>query len=186
MIFPYPQLLFPRKGMWVWIIAHARALLLIWCALILVLVMLGQVVVINASRSAPYAGFWAIPTYAYRLVGMEYTPARGDWIKFTPPVESEWDYVKQVIGVAGDSVSVVARDSGGWQVSINDDVHMLAVAHTPSGRAMHPIDAGVIPEGYYFVAAPSPLSRDSRYAEIGLIPHAHITARVLPFAEAAQ
>ncbi len=84
---------------------------------------------------------------------MAYTfglPQRGDIIVFTPPesVGSTQNYIKRVIGLPGEQVSIY-----GGKVHItgnNGSVHVLDEPFVDK-NPLHDYESGVIPEDHYFV-----------------------------------
>lgn len=128
-------------------------------------------ITVNASYSAPHWGYFRLPVGLWPLA-----IKRGDWVQFTPPVKAEWPYVKQVRGVAGDTVDVQPDRI----VTINGACVGVAKTHSFSGRIAAAIKPVTIDPAYFFVSTPHKDSHDSRYEEIGLIPSRAILARVWP------
>lgn len=101
-------------------------------------------------------------------------PERGDVVLFDPPFEEEYYYVKRVIGLPGDTVTI--RDG---LVYINDSTEPLDepyLAETPRG------DFGPyqVPEGCYFMLGDNRNhSNDSRYWNNKYVPRENIYAKAL-------
>lgn len=115
-----------------------------------------------------------------RLVWLEHgaMPARGDLVVFyfdargaAAPLNGMRG-LKRMTGFPGDSVTVVGRT-----VYVNGESVGSAIERTPRGSVLHPITAGTIPPGHYYVKGNSFDSLDSRYDEIGLIKAEQIVAR---------
>jgi conjugal transfer pilin signal peptidase TrbI len=71
-------------------------------------------------------------------------------------------FIKRVVGVPGE---MVKRD--GSEFWVGDRYIGRAKPRSRTGVPLTPASGGVIPEGEYFVATPSPDSLDSRYALTG-------------------
>lgn len=101
-------------------------------------------------------------------------PERGDVVLFDPPFEEEYYYVKRVIGLPGETVTI--RDG---LVYINDSTEPLDepyLAETPRG------DFGPyqVPEGCYFMLGDNRNhSNDSRYWNVKYVPRENIYAKAL-------
>ena len=87
------------------------------------------------------------------------SPAHGDVIVFKPPVPSQDDFIKRVIGVPGDHV--VVRDG---VVSVNgqqlDEPYIHGAISACSGQYC---DVTLSPDEYYAMGDNRPNSSDSRY-----------------------
>jgi len=81
-------------------------------------------------------------------------------------------FIKRVAGVPGDIVRRVGSDF--W---VGDRYIGHAKPVSRAGVPLEPATAGVIPDGEYFVATPSPDSLDSRYALTGNIKQFEIIGR---------
>lgn len=149
----------------------ATALQLVWGVAIggaLLAFQQGYTVRVSFSESLPEVVFLVTK-------GAEFQ--KGDAVLFHPPRNPvfEADFVKLVVGVAGDLVEhrdghvfVGGRDIGPLQ------------AMTKTGRPLAPGAVGTIPEGFVFVAGTHERSYDSRYKEIGLVPLSAIVGRADP------
>ncbi len=123
---------------------------------------------VNVSWSLPDWG-WARVPIAMSFGELE----RGDKVEFTPPIESSFTSSKIIMGLAGDTVTIIDQE-----VFVNDYWVGTAKAKTRDGRKLQIISSGVIPKNHFFMAGTHADSYDSRYAEIGLIPKSAITARL--------
>ena len=101
-------------------------------------------------------------------------PKRGDVVLFDPPFEEEYYYVKRVIGLPGETVTI--RDG---LVYINGSTQPLEepyLAETPRGS----FGPYTVPEGCYFVMGDNRNhSNDSRYWDVKYIPRENIYAKAL-------
>lgn len=82
---------------------------------------------------------------------------------------------KQIIGIAGDFVSVE-----GEKLLINGHECGTILKRSSSGIDYHAIATGKIPDGYVFAFAPHEESFDSRYQEFGLVKIEQIKERLWP------
>jgi signal peptidase I len=109
-------------------------------------------------------------TYDFRL------PHRGDVVVFHPPIDMSTYYIKRIVGIPGDTVT------------ITDSVVHIKNAQNPDGITLsepyvtpdtpHDNFSVTVPEGQYFVMGDNrPASYDSR--RWGLLPAKNITGRVL-------
>lgn len=101
-------------------------------------------------------------------------PDRGDVVLFDPPFEEQYYYVKRVIGLPGETVTI--RDG---LVYINDSQEPLKepyLAETPRGS----FGPYRVPEDCYFVMGDNRNhSNDSRYWEVKYVPRDNIYAKAL-------
>lgn len=103
-------------------------------------------------------------------------PARGDVIVFAAPPQPSVDYIKRVIAIPGDVISVEngvpTVDGVRLRESYVDAKNMGA---SPTDRPIHDL---VIPPGYYFVMGDNRIdSYDSR--SWGLVPRDNIIGRAV-------
>lgn len=90
-------------------------------------------------------------------------PQRGDVIVFEPPVNNEEEYIKRIIGLPGETISII---EGYYYIN----GHLLSEDYIPStihtkGKSFLPNNAEkTIPQGLYFVSGDNrESSSDSRY-----------------------
>jgi len=111
-------------------------------------------------------------------------PERGDVIVFHPPVDSATYYVKRIIGVPGDTVSITQSVVSITNAEHPDGMTLTEPYITPD--AEHSNYSVTVPEGQYFTMGDNrPASFDSR--KWGLLPEEKIIGRVFlrlyPFSE---
>lgn len=123
----------------------------------------------------------------YRVVYVDYWPGplrRGDLVVYRFNGEAaQHDYpglkgqalFKRIVGMPGDTISVVDRD-----VFINGVPAGHAKTYTFDRKPLQPISAGSIPAGFFYVQGTSPDSFDSRYRSSGLVAQSDVQARVRP------
>lgn len=85
-------------------------------------------------------------------------------------------YSKRVLGIPGDHI---VHHKGGITVIPQESYLLSLLDKTSKGKPLTPTTAGIIPEGYLFVAGDNPRSFDSRYAEFGLVPQSKIFGKAL-------
>lgn len=102
--------------------------------------------------------------------------ARGDLVAFRWRGGATYPrgviFIKRVMGVAGDTVSV--RDG---MYYVNDTRIGRAKPYSRAGVPLEPAAPGRIASGTLFVATPHPDSLDSRYAIEGNVPEADVIGR---------
>ena len=147
---------------------RARLVLATFAALAVLWLGLASRVHVNASWSDPAWGYLLLPTG---------TPTRGARVVFDPPAAlgAPAPYLKTVRGLPGDRVAVGPDRT----VSVNGVPLGRAKPRALDGRPLRAIAPGTVPTGHYFVWAAHPDSHDSRYAEVGLVPHSAIRGRAL-------
>jgi len=101
-------------------------------------------------------------------------PDRGDVVLFDPPFEEQYYYVKRVIGLPGDTITI--RDG---LVYINNSSQPLDepyLAEAPRGN----FGPYTVPEGCYFMMGDNRNhSNDSRYWDVKYVPRDNIYAKAL-------
>ncbi|MCY4349735.1 MAG: S26 family signal peptidase [Thiotrichales bacterium] len=147
---------------------RARCVLAAFAALAVLWLGVASRVHVNASWSDPAWGYVLLPTG---------TPIHGDQVVFDPPAAlgAPAPYLKTVRGLPGDRVTV----GPDRMVAVNGLPLGRAKPHARDGRPLQPITPGTVPAGHYFVHGAHLDSHDSRYAEVGLIPHAALRGRAL-------
>jgi signal peptidase I len=102
-------------------------------------------------------------------------PKRGDVIVFKAPVDESEEYIKRIIGLPGETVSI----SEG-KVFINgtqlNEIYLPNNLYTPEGPFLNNGEEVKVPDGEYFVMGDNrPFSSDSR--AWGFVTKAEITGR---------
>ena len=125
---------------------------------------------------------WSDDAWGYLLLPMG-APRSGDIVIFDPPAAlgASAPYLKRVIGVPGDTVSM---DAAG-EVSLNGEAVARAKPRALDGRTLVPIAPVTMPAGHYYLHADHADSHDSRYAEIGLVPRERILGRAVALPDVA-
>lgn len=125
----------------------------------------------------------SLPQTLFLIEKKSHSVTRGDYIAFRwvkgGPIPNGIVVIKEVVGVAGDSVHHRQMKDGLW-VEINGKAISLIKPFAQNGEELVPGTTGVIPEKHYFVHAPHPDSLDSRYALTGFVNHAQIVGRAIP------
>ncbi len=131
-------------------------------------------IVSGASMAPNFAtnDYLIVDEISYRF----HSPQRGDVIIFHPPVDMSTYYIKRVIGLPGDTVTVK-----NGVVTIKNTQHPNGIVLSESYISKDTLleDKSVdVPQGEYFVMGDNrPESFDSR--GWGLLPRANITGRAL-------
>ena len=104
------------------------------------------------------------------LIGLKLSdPNLGDIIVFKAPNEIERDFIKRVIGIAGDRVSI--RDGHVYlnQEQLDESKYLKPSVKTYGGSFLQEGEEILVPEGYFFVLGDNrSYSSDSR--EWGFVP----------------
>lgn len=131
--------------------------------------------------------FNVTPSLPYLMAVVHYTaPAvsRGDYVIFSfrgkgvryfPGLRNQ-PFFKRVAGVAGDRIHVLGRSVFINGVHVGLAKPYAAVSH----MALEPIDATVIPAGFFYMQGTDADSFDSRYRLCGLVPVHDVLAVVRP------
>lgn len=125
----------------------------------------------------------SLPQTLFLIEKKNHTVTRGDYMAFRwvngGPIPNGIVVIKEVVGVAGDSVHHRQKKDGLW-VEINGKAISLIKPFAQSGAVLVPGITGVIPEKHYFVHAPHPDSLDSRYTLTGFVSDTQIVGRAIP------
>lgn len=93
---------------------------------------------------------------------------RGDVVVFKSPVETEKDYIKRVIGVPGDTVSIRSGNIYLNNGKSDESLYLKSDVRTYGGAFLKEGQQATVPSGSYFVVGDNrPHSSDSR--EFGFI-----------------
>jgi conjugal transfer pilin signal peptidase TrbI len=103
---------------------------------------------------------------------------RGDIVSFrwhgAGPYGAGMPFLKQVIGLPGDVVTVDGRD-----MYVNGEKVSTAKEYSTRGVPLAVGMTGVIPEGRFYVHAPNPNSLDSRYLLTGWVPQEAVLGKAV-------
>lgn len=104
------------------------------------------------------------------LIGLKLSdPKLGDVIVFKAPNELERDFIKRVIGVGGDSVSIKDGQVYLNEELLNENKYLKPSIKTYGGSFLQEGKEVLVPEGYFFVLGDNrSYSSDSR--EWGFVP----------------
>jgi conjugal transfer pilin signal peptidase TrbI len=175
-VFLNPQNLKSRSvslGWKLWDHAQRQWIAWIFVALSVILFAKNYTIGYNLSPSLPYTLFLVHKGEAFEkrdLAAFRWHGGIGKYHGKTPYREG-MTFVKRVAGWPGDQLSI----NENREIVLNN-FHVLGKAKELSLKR-EPLEVlqlpkdGVIPPGYYYMAAPHPDSLDSRYEMTGLIPH---------------
>lgn len=127
-----------------------------------------EIIFITILASQICIVFTTSPSVPYKLCLLIYNlkPHKGDLCAFK---FKNRRFIKYILGTAGDRISNV---QGIISVGSNK------VGKVQVKNNLTPINEGIIPDGYIFVAGTHPDSFDSRYKEFGLIREADLEGKV--------
>lgn len=170
-----PMLKTKKRSFWKggWEFAKFAGIVLV--IVVCVRVFIAQPFVVSGTSMVPTfenSDYLIIDELSYRF----HPPVRGDVVVFHPPIDMSTYYIKRIIGLPGDTVTI--RNS---VISITSSAY-------PDGKVLtenyitkdDPGDnfSAVVPAGQYFVMGDNrPASFDSR--RWGMLPAKNITGRVL-------
>lgn len=154
--------------------AHVRRRWVVWSIALILVVTLNAVAYLRWNYVTE-----SLPHTAYLVLVQDRTPRRGEYYVFdfhgAGPYPAGVHFLKQVIGVPGDFITVKGR-----HVFVNGLPAGTAKEFARSGFPLQMIQPGEIPPGYYYVYATHPDSFDSRYAQVGLIHESRFLGRAVP------
>lgn len=164
----------PKKSHWDGAVEFGKFIFFVLAVVVVVRVFIAQPFVVSGTSMVPTfadKNYLIIDELTYRFR----EPVMGEVIVFHPPVDSDTYYIKRVIGIPGDTVTIK-----------NGKVTVTNAAH-PDGLALNedyittdtPDDnyTVTVPEDKYFVMGDNrPASFDSR--RWGLLPKKNIIGRV--------
>jgi conjugal transfer pilin signal peptidase TrbI len=155
-----------------------KGLKIVW-ALIAAVVLVKGMDTIGNHWSFGFNETESLPFWAFVVDKDDKTPVRGEYFQFLVPPNPYYPtnspFVKHVLGVPGDVVTVKGRE-----FFINGQSVGVAKTHSKTGLVAEMASPGVIPAGHYFMSAPNKDSLDSRYAVIGLIDAKRIVGKAKP------
>lgn len=150
----------------------------LWIALLLVLI-----ICLTSRYQLALNVTHSLPQTLFLIEKKNHNVTRGDYMAFRwikgGPIPNDIIVIKEVVGVAGDSVHHRQKKDGLW-VEINSKAISLIKPFAQNGAVLIPGTTGTIPEKHYFVHAAHPDSLDSRYALTGFVNHAQIVGRAIP------
>ena len=104
-------------------------------------------------------------------------PKRGEIVVFRFPKDESRDFIKRVIAVGGDTIEM--KDG---QVFVNGQVlkEDYIYKNDPKGKNISSYRKTIVPEGTIFVLGDNRNnSEDSRFADVGFVPHKLVKGRAL-------
>ncbi|MCI7675667.1 MAG: signal peptidase I [Phascolarctobacterium sp.] len=104
-------------------------------------------------------------------------PKRGEIVVFRFPKDESRDFIKRVIAVGGDTIEM--RDG---QVFVNGQAlkEDYIYKNDPKGKNISSYRKTIVPEGTIFVLGDNRNnSEDSRFADVGFVPHKLVKGRAL-------
>jgi len=105
-----------------------------------------------------------------KIAYLFHAPERGDVIVFHYPLDTSEDFIKRVIGLPGDTVSLDNKTVQGDGVVLHEPY--ISEAYNPSGKTIK------VPMDEYFVLGDNrPLSDDSR--DWGFVPKADLVGKAV-------
>ena len=110
-----------------------------------------------------------------RLSYIKKSPERGDIVIFYEPDGSGQLYIKRIVGLPGDTVSI--QDGKIFVNDIQSDEYCPESAYTPSGMLQFPV---LVPENSYFLLGDNrENSFDSRFWENTFLPKENIVGKAV-------
>ncbi|HEX8965134.1 MAG TPA: signal peptidase I [Patescibacteria group bacterium] len=103
-------------------------------------------------------------------------PVQGDVVVFKAPPSPDKDFIKRVIGIAGDTVMVKNGDVYVNGQKLDESGYLKSDVKTYAGAFLQEGQAVTVPQGEYFVMGDNrPESSDSR--EWGFVPQANLIGK---------
>lgn len=102
-------------------------------------------------------------------------PQRGDVVVFKAPVTKDDEYIKRIIGLPGETVSL---RSGKFYINgqVLNESYLAPTLYTSGGNFLHEGASVIVPQGEYFTTGDNrPYSSDSR--AWGFVPFENITGK---------
>ncbi len=125
----------------------------------------GKVTDVSMLPTLPQGRYLLIHKWTYRLR----PPRRGEIVVLRPPGETRWSYVKRVVGLAGETLSIRSGE-----VFVDDRLLREPYALGKTYPEMEPLR---IPESAYFVLGDNRAdSEDSR--QFGPVPRGRILGKI--------
>ena len=172
-----------KKGIWSGLGDLSVFIVFVIGAVVLVRIFIAQPFIVSGTSMFPTfqnANYLIVDELTYRF----HQPQRGDVIIFHPPIDMKSYYIKRIIGLPGDTVTVK-----NGVVTVSNDSNPKGVVLSEPYITTDTLSENVsvkVPDGNYFVMGDNrPASFDSR--KWGLLPRANITGRafirLFPFSE---
>lgn len=125
----------------------------------------GRITDVSMLPTLPQGRYLVIDKWSYQVRA----PRRGEIVVFKPPGQTRWSYIKRVVGLSGETLSI---RSG--RVHVEDRPLEEPYAIGKTDPEMGPIR---IPEGSYFVLGDNRAgSEDSRH--FGAVPRTRILGKI--------
>lgn len=154
-------------------IPHLRRNWLFWGGLV------GAILLFNAFFTLAITVTESLPYRVFVVIKGNLNIKRGDYIAWRwaggGPYKAGLSFVKQVRGMAGDTVTSEGRD-----FFVNGEYMSTAKPRTRTGEPLALGPTGVIPANHFYVYAPHNDSLDSRFALTGWIPLKRVSGRAIP------
>lgn len=160
------------RKIWLFLIDTLQTLVLAAAAFLVIYVFLFRPFQVNGQSMFPT--FFDQEYILTSIVALHFhNPQLGDVIVFKAPPDPEKDYIKRVIGVAGDSILV---KDGRVYVNgklLDESKYLKNTVKTYGGQFLQEGQSVTVPRGDYFVMGDNrPYSSDSR--EWGFVPAANV------------
>jgi conjugal transfer pilin signal peptidase TrbI len=154
-------------------VPHLRRHWLIWGGLT------AGILLFNAFFTLAFTVTESLPYHVFIVIKNDLDIKRGDYIAWRwaggGPYPEGLSFLKQVRGMAGDTVTAVGRD-----FYVNGEYMSTAKPRTRKGEPLALGPTGVIPARHFYVYAPHKDSLDSRFALTGWIPLDRVKGKAIP------